>query len=496
MPRMDALPKSLFLAAQVRELDRRAMDALAVTGAALMERAGVEAFARLRAHWPQARRLCVACGAGNNGGDGYVIARLAREAGLTVQLLQVGDAGRIQGDAATARDAWLAAGGSEETFAGHLPEAADLIVDAVMGTGLDRTLEGRWREAVAAINAHPAPVFAVDIPSGLAADTGAVLGAAVRADLTVTFIGLKLGLFTGAGPACRGALEFAGLGVPVDVVGQLTPAAQLLQPDDLKAWLPPRERTAHKGRFGHVLVIGGNHGMPGAVRLAGAAALRAGAGLVTVATRTQHVAAVVSGRPELMCRGVEDVADLEPLLARASVLVLGPGLGRDPWAQAMFARAVGAGLPTLLDADALSLSAESGLPGGDWILTPHPGEAGRLLGGSIESLEADRPRTVRQIAERYQATVVLKGAGSLVCDRAGTLSVCMAGNPGMASAGMGDVLSGVIAGLRAQGLDAYTAARAGVLAHALAADRAAASGERGLVASDVVAELRAVVNPV
>lgn len=494
MPVMDALPKSLYRAEQVRELDRRAQTALGISGAALMERAGAAAFAQLQANWPQARRLCVLCGVGNNGGDGYVIARLAREASLTVEVLQVGDAAKIKGDAAEARASWLASGGTESVFADVLPEA-DVLVDAVMGTGLDRPLEGCWRAAVEALDANSAPVLAVDIPSGLAADTGAVLGAAVHARLTVTFIGLKLGLFTGAAPGYRGDVIFADLGIPADATMDIPPAADLLREVDLATWLPRRERTAHKGHFGHVLVIGGNLGMPGAARLAGSAALRAGAGLVSVATRPEHVAVLVSGQPELMCRGVNDGAELEPLLARATVVVLGPGLGGDEWARSLFKRTVNAGLPTVLDADALNLAATQGLPQGDWMLTPHPGEAAGLLGDEIPALEADRPGTVRRLAKAFDATVVLKGAGSLVASRDGTLSVCTAGNPGMASAGMGDVLSGVIAAFRAQGLDANAAVCAGVLAHALAADHAAAAGERGMVAGDVVSALRGVVNP-
>jgi NAD(P)H-hydrate epimerase len=339
-------------------------------------------------------------------------------------------------------------------------------------------------------------VLALDIPSGLHADTGCILGSAVRAALTVTFIGLKQGLFTADGPDCCGELAFEGLEVPAAVYGWQLLSARRIDWPRFADLLPPRPRGAHKGRFGHVLVIGGDLGMAGASRLAGEAALRAGAGLVSVATRAEHVAALVAGRPELMVHGVSTPEDLRPLLGRATVVAVGPGLGRGAWGRALFGAAVRAGLPLVVDADALNLLAEGPRQLADGILTPHPGEAARLLGVTPADVHADRFAAAAALQERFGGVVVLKGAGSIV--RGPGIrppAVCSAGNPGMATAGVGDVLTGVIAGLLAQGLGADDAAEMGVCVHSAAGDRAAAAGERGLIASDLLGPLRALLNP-
>jgi len=260
------------------------------------------------------------------------------------------------------------------------------------------------------------------------------------------------------------------------------------------AGILPRSKDAHKGDFGHVLVIGGNKGMGGAVRLAAEAAARVGAGLVSVATRAEHVPAVIAARPELICHGVQAGADLKTLLARATVILLGPGLGQDAWAQDLYQCALASHLPKVIDADALNLLSAQGPASHDnWILTPHPGEAGRLLGCATTIIQADRLLAAQQLHQRYQGVVVLKGAGSIVQGN-GALHICTAGNPGMASGGMGDVLGGVIAGLLAQGLTLEKAANLGTLVHALAADRAAVDGERGLLALDLMPYLRKLVN--
>ncbi|MCG8433820.1 MAG: NAD(P)H-hydrate dehydratase, partial [Gammaproteobacteria bacterium] len=258
--------------------------------------------------------------------------------------------------------------------------------------------------------------------------------------------------------------------------------------------LPPRKHTAHKGAFGPVLVVGGNLGMPGAVRLAGEAALRSGGGLVSVATRPEHVNGLVAGRPELMCCGIKEASDIEPLLARASVIAVGPGLGKDQWAQGLLQKILKSPLPVVADADALNLLAEKPAKRDSWVITPHPGEAGRLLKMDTASVQADRYAAVERLSKDYSAVAVLKGAGSLVKHPDKTTWVCHHGNPGMATAGMGDVLTGIIAGLIAQGLSLPDAARAGVLLHAKAADAAAEGGERGLLASDLMPFLRRQVN--
>jgi len=483
-------------------MDRTAIETLGVPGIELMERAGAGAFGVLRARWPGARRLCIVAGTGNNGGDGYVLARRAREAGLEVSVAQLGEPARIAGDAARARDRLMSAGTVPAPFDALALADADVVVDAVFGTGLGREVRGAWRGALEAVNAAAKPVLALDVPSGLDADSGAVHGIAVEASATVTFVALKQGLLTGEGPASTGALCLDDLGVGGEVAARTEPSAWRMVLEDHAPLLAPRPRSAHKGRYGHVLVVGGEHGFAGAARMAGEAAARAGAGLVSVATRAAHAAGIASARPELMVHGVEEAAALASLLERASVIALGPGLGQSPWSQALWEAALAAGKPLVVDADGLNLLARAATAGrasrrADWVLTPHPGEAGRLLGSQAGAVQRDRFAAVADLAERYGGVAVLKGSGTLVLasgERAPRL--CDAGNPGMATGGMGDVLTGVVAGLMAQGLAPGDAARLGVCLHAHAADRAAAEqGERGLLALDLMAHLRRLVNP-
>lgn len=502
MEAMSALPHALYSAAEVRELDRLAIEEFAIPGEELMTRAGQAAFDLLRRRWPRAHRVVVLCGTGNNGGDGFVIARLCDAAGLEVRVFQVGDGKRLDGDARLMAERFVGTGRAIETYTPHLDlGGTEVVVDALLGTGLSGEVEGDWREAITCINRSGAAVLAVDIPSGLHADTGRALGIAVQADLTLTFIGLKQGLFTGQGPHYCGELHYHDLRLPPQLLMTIRPQASLLDMEALAHRLAPRSRAAHKGRFGHVLVIGGEHGMSGAVRLAGEAALRVGAGLVSVATRAAHAVAISQARPELMAHGVETVAELAPLLAKASVVAIGPGLGQGEWGQRLLGAVLDAGKPLLLDADALNLLALEPLYRDDWVLTPHPGEAARLLGMSADAVEADRFAAVRALQQAYGGSVVLKGAGSLVCSAGQPIAVCRAGNPGMASGGMGDVLTGVIAGVLAQlGGDLprrlSVAARLGVALHATAGDDAArGEGERGMLASDLMPWLRAAANP-
>jgi hydroxyethylthiazole kinase-like uncharacterized protein yjeF len=484
----------LYTAEQVRELDRTAIEEAGIPGYALMSRAGAVAWDALRGDWPEARRIVVVCGTGNNGGDGYVLARLALQAHCRVRVLQGGEGARIGGDALNARDAYLAAGGEiQADDLEGLPDA-EVIVDALFGTGLDRALEGGWLAMVKAINRAGVPVLSIDIPSGLHADSGAVLGAAVKANRTVTFIGRKQGLYTGQAAEFTGKITFSDLGAPANIYERVAPSAHLLTAPPLGALAAPRPRATHKGANGHVLVIGGDHGMNGALRLAGEAALRTGAGLVSLATRTEHAAAISAACPELMSHGVESSRDLSRLLARATVVAIGPGLGRSRWAQGLLAAVLESSLSVVVDADALNLLSREPLRRDDWVLTPHPGEAGRLLNQETAGVQVNRYAAVRALAETYGGVAVLKGAGTLVAHAGEAVAVCAAGNPGMATGGMGDVLSGVIAGLIAQGLEPWRAALAGVCLHARAGDRAAAHGERGMMARDVIDELRSVMN--
>jgi len=491
-------PSAIFSASQVRELDRLASSQLGVPSFELMSRAGAQALRVLRRRWPDARGVVVLCGAGNNGGDGLVLARLAKAESLDVRVLAVAPPDRLKGDAKRALDECVAAGVPIQRYAGDLggiDPSRTVIVDALLGIGADRPLEGQFAATVAAANASGAPILALDIPSGLHADTGLPLGDAIRASATVTFVGLKQGLYLGRACDYTGAVELAGLGLPADLRRGLEPTLTRLTRAELERALPPRRRSAHKGTNGRLLLVGGGPGMAGAIRLAAEAALRVGAGLAYVAAHGDSVAAVRAGRAEVIVHAVDVATELDPLVALADAAVVGPGLGKSAWARACVRRLLDCALPLVVDADALNLLAESPVPRGRWILTPHPGEAARLLGTSAEHVERDRLTAARTLATRYEAVAVLKGAQTLVAAPDSAPGVCDRGNPGMATAGMGDVLAGVIGGLLVQTRDLRASARAGVLLHALAGDDAAAGGQRGTLAADLMPHLRRWANP-
>jgi hydroxyethylthiazole kinase-like uncharacterized protein yjeF len=488
------LPQNLYTVSGVRELDRIAIEERNIPGLELMEKAGGVAFDTLRAKWPQAQRIVVVCGTGNNGGDGYILARLARQAELDVDIIQVGDVSKLKGDAKTAASLCLAINLQIQTYEASLIESADVVVDALVGTGLDRKVGNEWQSVIHEINKLARSILSLDIPSGLHADTGEELPVAIKADATVTFIGLKQGLITAQGPSHCGELSFSDLDVPLDIYDRVSAAAQRIDLHTVKSFLPQRERNIHKGQCGHVLVVGGDYGYGGAVRMAGEAAMRVGAGLVTVATRPEHALNIPLARPELMTVAVNIANDLNVLLEKASVVVIGPGLGQSDWATRLLARVLQSRVPLVIDADALNLLAIEPCKSDQWILTPHPGEAARLLNCSAQDIQADRFAAVHALQIKYGGVCVLKGSGSLIIDANQTISVSSTGNPGMATGGMGDVLTGVIGGLLAQGIALADAARVGVCLHGAAADEAASLGERGMLAGDLMPVLRTMAN--
>jgi len=497
MPKTDRLPGALYTASQVRELDRQAIERFGIPGVELMGRAGASAFALLQERWPSARRVCVLVGTGNNGGDGFVLARLAKEAGFQVLVLQLGDREAIGGDARAHAAAWDQAGGEWRPF-DAIPADTDLIVDAILGTGLKRELSGQYKAAVEAVNTNQSPVFSLDIPTGLDSDRGIILGDAVHAQATISFVALKRGMFTADAVDCCGAIHFDALGIPAAVYASQILDTRRMDWAQQATRVSPRRRSAHKGHFGHVLVVGGDHGFGGAALLAGSSAVRSGAGLVSIATRKRHVSGILAACPELMTHAVKEAAQVRSLAQAASVVVAGPGLGREKWGQHLFEQVLETQRPLVLDADALNLLAEhDGLYRDDWVLTPHPGEAARLLRTCVAEIHEDRFAAASLLQRRYGGTVVLKGAGTLVAVPGNRpAGLCSDGNPGMASGGMGDVLSGVIAAYIAQGWSPAEAAELGVCLHAAAADRAArVEGERGLLASDLLPHLRSLGNP-
>jgi len=379
----------------------------------------------------------------------------------------------------------------------RLPEQPlDLVVDALFGIGLTRPLEGRYAELIEWMNAQPAPVLALDVPSGLSADTGAVLGCAVRAAFTVTFIALKPGLLTLDGPDHAGEWEVAGLGLDVDAMQPS--GGRLLGLESLHGLLAPRLRNSHKGSFGSLGIIGGAAGMTGAALLAGRAALQLGAGRIYLGLLRKELG-VDPNQPELMLREADEAVEM----AHLSCLVVGPGLGQSPPARSAVARALEREVPLLLDADALNLlGAHDALKDvcrarrAATLLTPHPAEAARLLGCTTAEVQTDRIATTIELAQRYRAVVALKGAGSVIATPDGQWRINSSGNPGLASAGMGDVLSGICGALLAQGVEGFDALSGSVYLHGRAADLCAElqDGWIGMTASEVTAAARQVLN--
>lgn len=467
-----------------------------------MQRAGLAACRYLQRYYPLAHNIVVVVGWGNNGGDGYILASEAQKQGLKVSLVCADPARELSGDALRAQQLWLNAGNQLLHWQDFDLSSADLLVDALLGNGLSGEIRAPMQQLITRLNDCSVPILSLDLPSGLHADTGQGMPVAVKAHSTLTFVAIKPGLVTGQGKSYCGQLALDDLGIAQAFAQCANPQAQLI------AWqaLPPlaaRQEHANKGHFGRLLCIGGNVGMGGAIRLSAEAALRCGAGLVKVFCHEQSRWQVSNGRPEIMLNHDSGIQALKAALDWCSHLVIGPGLGTDSWAQSLFKQVLAylnsSEKFVLIDADGLNILAQSHDIKGmlkQCVLTPHPGEAARLLGTTVSEIERDRYAACQQLALQYSAVTVLKGAGSLVANKdVQTLQVCAEGNPGMATAGMGDVLSGVIAGLAAQGLDSPTAAAYGVCLHAAAGDRVASLyGQRGMMASDVFGPLRTLVN--
>lgn len=490
---MTSQPTPLYTAQQVRDLDRYCIERCQIPGIDLMRRAGQVAFDLLPAHWGKLRCLHVVCGGGNNGGDGYVVAELALQAGMDAVVWAARAPEELTGDALVAARSYQEAGGVVRPAKDMQLASADVVVDALLGTGLSAEVSEPFVVLMKQIADSRKPVLAIDIPSGIHADTGAVMGYAVKADATATFIGRKQGLFTADGIEFAGSVHFDSLGAPQQAY-EAVPASVILLPTDLEHGLAPRAPNSHKGLFGHVVVVGGDSGMPGAVRLAGEAALRCGAGLVTVATHPEHAMLVSVRTPELMSFAVHDHDDLIKLIERATVVAIGPGLGRTTWSERCFKTVAQSNTPAVIDADALYWLNEAGSNWPGTVLTPHPGEAAMLLHSSSGRVQADRFSAAREIAARFKATCVLKGAGTVIAEPGQVARVYGGANPAMATAGMGDALTGVLAAMLAQGLSPEEAAPAGVALHARAASAAAGSRQRGMLASDLLPKLYDLVN--
>lgn len=484
----------MWAADDLRRAEKEAADSFGMTLYELMQRAGEAAFSLARQHYPATTHWLVLCGHGNNGGDGYVVARLAKAAGISVTLLAQESEKPLPEEAHAAREAWLNAGGEIHAPQTPWPEDTDLIIDALLGTGLQSAPRENLARQIVQANQHSAPIFALDIPSGLNAQTGTTPGDVIHAAHTLTFIALKPGLLTGKARDVVGVLHHHALGLEAWLAGQTTPISRA-DASQLAQWFPARRPTSHKGDHGKLVIIGGDSGTAGAIRMTGEAALRAGAGLVRVLTRVENVAPIITARPELMVHELTPDA-LDESLEWADAVVIGPGLGQSAWGKQALRKVENVNKPMLWDADALNLLAIDPDKRHNRVLTPHPGEAARLLNCRITEIEADRLLSAQRLVQRYGGVVVLKGAGTVVANEAGAITIVDAGNAGMASGGMGDVLSGIIGALLGQAISLYDAACAGCVAHGAAADRLAARfGTRGMLATDLFSTLRRVVNP-
>jgi len=485
----------VYLTAEIRRIETLASERS--DPLPLMERAGLAAAEIARELIVDGSKpVLVVAGPGNNGGDAFVIARHLKRWWFNVQVCYVGDEGKLSTDAAEALRAWRNVGGTTHAV---IPQRRlwALIVDGLFGVGLQRTLSGTHAALVAYMSESGAPILAVDVPSGLDSDTGRVLGCAVRAAHTVTFIGLKPGLLTLDGPDHSGELHLATLGL--DTAALVAPRGRITGPEILADALPWRALNTHKGTYGSVGIVGGARGMVGAALLAGRAALKLGTGRVYVGMLDEGAPPVDLLQPELMLRAAADIYALDSL----SCIAVGPGLSQSAQARALLTRALAFPGPVVADADALNLIA------GDetlrqavhgrralTLMTPHPAEAARLLDCATDDVQCDRVSAARKLAVELNAGVVLKGAGSVCAWPDGAWSINTSGNPGMASAGMGDVLTGIIAALLAQGADFHLALQAGVYLHGAAADArvAAGTGPVGLAAGELIDAARGLLN--
>ena len=498
-PLHNPIQDNLYSVETVRQLDTEAIKRIDGHAIKLMKRAGKVAFDEMLQAFGHPTLITVFCGSGNNAGDGYILAALAAQRRIPVQIIELGDINKFSTESQQARDFAIQANVSIMPFDASTAVNEGVIIDALLGIGCKNALRDQYTHAVTLINNASLPVLAIDVPTGLNANTGSVTDTAVKADITVTFVGAKKGLFTGRGPALCGEIVYDSLDICDSVFEKFQPDAQLMDLDDLMESFPQVEADVYKNQRGHCMVIGGDQGYGGAVAMAAEAAMRIGSGLTSVATQPQHVTAVLARCPEVMACGVISGQQLEPWLDRPTTLVIGPGLGRSSWSEQLLQKAVATELPMVLDADALNILAQGVVvPAAkdyQWVLTPHAAEAARLLDVTVADIQADRFAAIREIQQKYNAVVLLKGAGTLIAGQDTVIKACPYGNSAMATAGTGDLLSGTIGGLIAQGMSLQMAAELGCCLHSAAADMAVqALGFRGILATDLLPYLRQLLN--
>jgi len=502
----------LVTADEMREMDRQTIESFGLPGRILMENAGrgatrilTDAFGELAG-----RRIGVVAGRGNNGGDGFVIARYLKQKGVPVTVYLLSQRSKVQGDAAANLRLLdplavpVVEMAETASFQKHQPDMRcfDIWVDAILGTGLKSDVKGYFREVIDFINSLKKPIFAVDIPSGLNSDTGQPCGACIRADLTATFAFPKIGHVLYPGAAYTGRLKIVDIGIPPHVVENVHPAQHLLRPCDMRSYLAPRKPDAHKGDTGHLLIVSGSTGKTGAAAMTATSAVRAGAGLVTLGVperlnpvlETLVIEAMTHPLPDTEAGALDESGydGIMELLSGKRCLALGPGIGTASETRRLIHRVVqNCGIPMVIDADGLNAFAGKAhlLKKADSpvVLTPHPGEMARLAETTPGDVQKDRIRHAREFALNHNAHVVLKGAGTVIAHPDGSVFVNVTGNSGMASGGMGDVLTGVIAGLLSQGYSPKAASHLGVYLHGAAADTLAdTTGPIGYLASEVM----------
>jgi len=495
---------NLYTSQETKKLDSLAIRSQKVPAFTLMQKASEFSFNVLLNNWPNTKKVFVFCGKGNNAGDGYLISHLAKEMGLESFIIQASPSNKISGASRKAFKLALESKVKRISIAAFKKKSLkdSVIVDALLGIGIKGNVRSNVSKLILEINKKSTniPVLSVDIPSGICSNTGINLGVHIQADVTATFVGRKRGCFTSTGRTASGNVVFDDLGISSLLKSQIKTNCYLLDTEKSLLKLKNRKGDAHKGDFGHVLVIGGDKGFGGAAILASKAAVFSGAGLVSLATRSIHVEAALSSCPELMVNGIESGQDVEEILAKSTVVVLGPGLGQSAWSEQMlqrtFMEAKKRNLPVVLDADGLNLltklKLKSGIPR-KMVITPHPGEAARLVNKEVNKIQEDRFKSVTALEKKFGSVSVLKGSGSLVCYKRNgkqRIGVCEAGNPGMAKGGMGDVLAGLIGSFLSQGLSLVEATEVAVDLHSKSADIASLELGMTITPTDVIRNIR------
>ena len=495
---MNISEKFIFPAKEVSSIDSLAINDENLSGFILMKRAAEFSFDSTLKKYPNTKSFLVFCGIGNNAGDGYLFASHAIKKGLSASVVYLASPKNLKGDALKAFVELKTLGAKVIPWTKDYDFDADIIVDAIFGIGLNRIIEDDYLECIKAINESKKTVIALDIPSGLCANTGQQKEVAIKAEITFTFVGKKIGMYLESGPDCCGQVCFSNLSIQEKNFQTAKPSVEIVNDALRNKILRKRSKTSHKGNYGHVLIVGGNKGMGGAARIAAEAAIRSGAGLVSVITRPENVNLITRLRPEIMCHATDHkLRNLKELIEKVDVIAIGPGLGIDDWAHQLYAEIMTSEQPLIMDADALNILSLDPIQRGNWILTPHPGEAAKLISKSTTQIQSDRLTSLEEIINQYQATVILKGNNTLVGNINRIPYMINAGNPGMASAGMGDLLTGLTAGLMAQYSNHNYCQIAALAAfiHAKAGDQAALNGQRGLIATDLLCELRTLLNP-